>query len=192
MSTPGKPDQPISGGSSELENRLRAQWAVKAWSFLTLDDTARLGPTEVAYPDELNVRYVYDSWVPHHADVAVGDLAVIRGRTLVLGTGRIDAIHTSTGYKVRQRCPECRSTDYKYRKTANVPFRCSTCASEFWETDKKDIGKVTIYAADYSATYRDADDYFLVADLTDVYLNRSGQQSIRPLDPAPGTYVFES
>jgi len=50
----------------------------KAWSFLSLEKTVRLGTSQSAYPDELGVRYAYDTRVPHHAHVRVGDLAVVR------------------------------------------------------------------------------------------------------------------
>src|ERR1700722_7094689 len=46
-----------------------------AWSWLSLTATAH---GVLAYPDELGVRYVYDTTVPNGRYVAEGDLAVIR------------------------------------------------------------------------------------------------------------------
>lgn len=175
---------PPSGQStSELENQFAAQSGHRVWSLLTLERTARLGIGEAAYPDELGVRYVYDSNVAHHADVQVGDLAVIRDDKVVLGVGRIEAIQTGTAYKVRQRCPNCRSTSYKFRTSAHLPFRCSVCTAEFAETDKSEIRQVRTYAADYSATWRPADSLFPASSLIDAYMNRAVQHSIRQLDP---------
>jgi hypothetical protein len=147
-----------------------------------LERTARLAIGERPYADELG-KYVYDSRVPHHADVLVGDLAVIRDDKVVIGAGRIDVIDTSTSLKVRERCPSCRSTGYKFRIRAVLPFRCSGCGEEFAETDKTDISEVRTYVADYSATCSVADSFFPVTAINTAYLNRSVQQSIRPLDP---------
>ena len=87
---------PPSEGASEPENGVRARVPGRAWTFLTLERTARLGVSVTAYADELGVRYVFDSNVPHHADVRVGDLAVIRDAKVVLGAARIDSIHSGT------------------------------------------------------------------------------------------------
>ena len=180
---PETPAQPSRQGASELENQFAAQLSGRAWSFLTLERTARLGAAEAAYPDELGVRYVYDSNVAHHADVQTGDLAVIRDDKVVLGTGRIDGIQVGTTYKIRQRCPNCRSTSYKFRTSSALPFRCSACTAEFAETDKSDVRQVRTYAADYSATWRAADNLFPAASLTAAYMSRAVQHSIRQLDP---------
>lgn len=170
-------------GSSELENQMAAQIRGRAWSFLTLERTARLAAGQVAYGDELGVRYVYDSHVPHHAEVQVGDLAVIRDDKVVLGAGRIDAIDTGTGLKVRQRCPTCRSTSYKFRTRAVIPFRCSDCGTEFAETDKTDVSAVQTYAADYSRTWSPANTLFPVTAITNAYVSHAAQHSIRQLEP---------
>ena len=178
--------------NSELEDQFAAKLGRRAWSLLTLERTARLGIGEAAYPDELGVRYVYDNHVAHHADVQVGDLAIIRDDKVVLGAGRIDAIQTGTAYKVRQRCPNCRSTSYKFRTSAHLPFRCSACTAEFAETDKSDIRQVRTYAADYSATWRPADSLFLASSLSAAYMSRAVQHSIRQLDPRALRPILQS
>jgi HNH endonuclease len=55
-----------------------------AWSLLSLTATAH---GVLAYPDELGVRYVYDTTVPNGRYVAEGDLAVIRDDRYVFGAG---------------------------------------------------------------------------------------------------------
>lgn len=55
-----------------------------AWSLLSLTSTARGVLTR---PDELGVRYVYDTTVPNGRYVAVGDLVVIRDNRYVLAPG---------------------------------------------------------------------------------------------------------
>jgi ribosomal protein L37AE/L43A len=118
----------------------------------------------------------------HHASVKVGDLAVVRDDKVVLGTGRIDVIQTGTAFKVRPRCPSCRSTNYKFRRSAALAFRCSACMTEFADTDESDVRQVRTYVADYSASWRPADTFFPASALSDAYVNRAVQHSIRQLE----------
>jgi HNH endonuclease len=178
----------VVSGDSPLEREAALSWFARstqhnrAWSFLSLERTARLGIGEIAYPDELGVRYVYDNHVSHHAEVQVGDLALIRDEKVVLGAGRIDDIQVEPGYKVRQRCPTCHSTDYKLRVKVRPSFRCSSCFAEFDETDKSEIIIIRRYTANYASTWQPADSMFPVRALGPMYLSRAAQHSIRGLN----------
>src|SRR5690349_3825065 len=99
-----------------------------AWSLLTLTATAH-GIT--TYPDELGVRYVYDTTVPNGRHIVVGDLAVLRDNSIVFGAGWIDSIAVAAGRKIRLRCPGCGTTDFKIRLTRDPKYRCSQCRMEF-------------------------------------------------------------
>ncbi len=123
----------------------------RAWSFLSLERTARLAIGETGYPDELGVRYVFDSTVANHGSVKVGDLAVIRDDRVVLGAGWIDDVQAVQGRKIRYRCPSCRSTDFKYRSTAERRFRCAACGTEFDHAAPEDI-TIRSYSAQYART----------------------------------------
>ena len=72
--------------------------AFSAWNLLSLTSTAQ---GVLAYPDELGVRYVYDTAVPNSRNIAVGDLAVIRDNRDVLGAGWIDSIEATSARKIR-------------------------------------------------------------------------------------------
>ncbi len=100
----------------------------QAWSFLSL---ARLASGEAAYPDELVVRYVFDSTVANRGSVRPGDLALIRDDGLVLGAGWIEHVQAVPGQKIRNRCPLCGRTDFKFRSKSAPPFRCAECGTEF-------------------------------------------------------------
>jgi hypothetical protein len=102
---------------------------------------------------------------------------------VVLGVGRIHAVDIGTGVKVRARCPQCRSTDYKFRINKTPPFRCAHCTATFTDLDRTDERAVRTYSADYSGTWSPADSYFPVAALTSAYLSRAQMQSIRRLHP---------
>jgi len=86
--------------------------AFNAWSLLSLTATAH---GVLAYPDELGVRYVYDSTVPNGRYVTLGDpLWPWYGITATFfGAGWIDSIETASDRKIRYRCPNCTSTDFK-------------------------------------------------------------------------------
>ena len=63
--------------------------AFNAWSLLSLTATAH---GVLAYPDELGVRYVYDTTVPNGRYVTLGDLAVVRDNRYVFRR-RMDRQH---------------------------------------------------------------------------------------------------
>ena len=96
--------------------------AFSAWSLLSLTTTAHGAPI---YPDELEVRYVYDTTVPNGRYIVPGDLAVVRDNRIVFGAGWIDSIEAAPGRKIRYRCPNCTSTDFKYRSKRQIAFRCA-------------------------------------------------------------------
>jgi hypothetical protein len=71
--------------------------AFGAWSLLSLTTTAHGAPV---YPDELGVRYVYDTTVPNGRYIVAGDLAVVRDNRIVFGAGWIDSIEAAPGRKI--------------------------------------------------------------------------------------------
>lgn len=170
-----------AGGSPAPKNANAVEY--KAWSFLSLARTARLASGETAYPDELGVRYVFDSTVANHGSVRAGDLAIIRDDRVVLGAGWIDRIQAVPGQKIRNRCPSCGRTDFKYRSEAELPFRCAACATEF-DTPEQEQISVVVYTADYARTWRKANVSMPVGELSAAYHSLAAQHSIRRLDPA--------
>jgi HNH endonuclease len=149
-----------------------------AWSFLSLTATAR---GVLAYPDELGVRYVYDTKVPNGRYVAVGDLAVVRDNQSVFGAGWIDSIEATPGRKIRYRCPNCASTDFKYRSTRQFAYRCARCTSEFDVPAQEELS-VQVFTANYSRTFRPTDSPFPARELDAVYEANSQQHAMRRLD----------
>ena len=162
--------------------------AFSAWSFLSLTTTAH---GDLAYPDELGVRYVWDTNVPNGRYVAVGDLAVVRDNRYVFGAGWIDSIEVAPGRKIRYRCPDCGSTDFKYRSKQEFAYRCAQCATEFDIRAEEEL-EVQVFTANYSRTFRLADRPFPVKALDDAYIARSQQNAIRRLDVAVLRPVLEA
>lgn len=152
--------------------------AFNAWSFLSLTATAH---GVLIYPDELGVRYVYDTTVPNGRYVAVGDLAVVRDNRSVFGAGWIDSIEVASARKIRYRCPNCTSTDFKYRSRKEFAYRCAKCTTEFDVPAQEELD-VQVFTANYSRTFRIADRPFPFRALDSAYIKRSQQNAIRRLD----------
>jgi HNH endonuclease len=150
-----------------------------AWSLLSLTRTGRHGVT--SYPDELGIKYVYDTTVPNGRYVAAGDLAVLRDGLMVLGAGWIDSIEVSAGQKYRPKCPECNSADVKLRQKLRPRYRCNNCYEECDELVMEELD-VRVYTASYSRTWRPADHPFPISDLHGSYLAEANQHAIRRFD----------
>ena len=154
--------------------------AFGAWSLLSLTATAH---GVLAYPDELGVRYVYDTTVANGRYISVGDLAVVRDNHIVLGAGWIDSIEVTSTRKIRYRCPNCTSTDFKYRSKKVHSYRCAKCTTEFDVPAEEELA-VKVFTANYSRTFRAADRPFSVHALDVAYSAKSQQHAIRRLDVA--------
>jgi DNA-directed RNA polymerase subunit RPC12/RpoP len=154
--------------------------AFSAWSFLSLTVTAHGAPT---YPDELEVRCVWDETVPNGRYISPGDLAVIRDNHIVFGAGWIDSIQAEPGRKIRYRCPNCGSTDFKHRTRKQLRYRCATCTTQFNQPTEAEF-PVQVFTANYSRTWRPADRLFPKRVLDNAYVSRSQQNAIRRLDVA--------
>lgn len=161
--------------------------AFRAWSFLTLTSTAN---GVLAYPDELDVRYVYDNNVPNGRKVKSGDLAVIRDNRRVLGAGWIDIIEITPGSKTRYRCPNCGSTNFKYRRIKQPAYFCSACDTGF-ATRVEEHLDVQVFTANYSRTFREVDRPFPIQALSSAYIAKSTQNAIRELDPSKSRLILE-
>ncbi|WP_430500132.1 HNH endonuclease [Micromonospora trifolii] len=153
----------------------------RAWSLLTIDESERQFAGNLGYTDVLGSKYAWDSTVPNHRAVQPGDLAVLRNGSHVLGVGWIDDVQTETATKVRRRCPRCGNTAFKTRKQLTPRYKCSPCQNLFDEPAQEQIN-VTVHVCDYARTWRPTAD-LRATDVASAYLNRSAQQSIRPLHP---------
>ena len=87
------------------------------------------------------------------------------------GAGWIDSIEESDASKIRYRCPNCGSTDFKYRSTQQFAYRCAKCGTEFNDNDRREEElTVHVFTANYSRTFRLADRPFPVKALDPAYI----------------------
>lgn len=85
------------------------------------------------YDDEPSSRYVWDSTVPNHAELAVGDVIALWDKKTLLGVSVIENIAVGEAEKDVFTCPGCDRADFKGRKNRSPTFRCSECKAEFDE-----------------------------------------------------------
>lgn len=158
----------------------------QAWGLLTLEDTERQFMGNAGYEDVFGCYYSWDETVQNHDKVQVGDLAVLRDNKTVLGLGWIDEIDKSKGDKPRFRCPHCKSTAFKARKSAKYEnkYKCADtkCRKDFPEPLAETLHDITFYRADYSRTWQPLDVDLRTSDIESAYLNNAKMNSIRPLD----------
>lgn len=107
---------------------------------------------------------------------------MIRDDAVVLGAGWIDSIETAPARKVRYRCPACTRAGVKLRSKSHPKWRCPDCGAEFDKPIEEEL-QVIRSIANYSRTWRPADQDFPHAALTSAYVAESWQHAIRRLDP---------
>ncbi|WP_145883039.1 HNH endonuclease signature motif containing protein [Streptomyces sp. BK340] len=161
-----------------------ADVSARAWSFLLTDVTERQFRGNAGYEDVAEESYSYDSTVGNHRRVRAGDLVVVRSRSEALGVGYIEQLDVLTGQKKeRRRCPYCRSTNFKERTTQEVRYWCSPCQKAF-PAPILEVISVIAYRAHYGGTWQPLEGCLSKADLAEITLSKSDQQSIKAMDLA--------
>ncbi|MFC0429474.1 HNH endonuclease [Kutzneria buriramensis] len=155
--------------------------AHRAWSLLTLSGSRDFQGND-GYADVTGATYTYDSTVAHHAELAEGDLVLLRDREMALGTASVERIEVQPNRtKIRRQCPDCRRTGFKSRTRQTPRYLCLDCRHTFDEPATAEI-EVTVYTAHYGGTWYSLDGAIAKADIEELATNRAMQQSIRPLD----------
>lgn len=92
------------------------------WVLLTFGAERGWGGNS-GYDDDPLHRYQYDSFVPNHKRLAVGDIVLVRSKARLLGIAQIEAIKKQAGKKKSYRCPDCKTGHISRRRTTQ-DFRC--------------------------------------------------------------------
>lgn len=121
------------------------------WSLIAIN-TGRQYGGNAGYEDEVSQYYRYDSRVPNHKQLAVGDVVFLRDRYTLLGGGFIESVSRSPGTKQELRCPGCGDVNLRRRTTRTPVWRCSKCALEFDAPIENQIS-VETYVARYDQSY---------------------------------------
>jgi hypothetical protein len=121
--------------------------ASKWWLLLEKSDETRVSQGINAYRDETGRAYHYDSLVPNHRNLAVGDNVIIRKENEIIGTGYIHQISVTEGMKLHRRCPDCGGTDVRERAKLLPKWKCGKCAAEFAEPKETQTAVQSFIAA---------------------------------------------
>jgi len=133
------------------------------------------------YDDQVDAYYSWDSNVPNHRNLQVGDPIALWDKERLLGVSVIEEIETSPGQKVLSRCPTCHTTRISDRKRASPRFRCMKCRSEF-EAAEIDVVDVERYTARYDAAWTALDGVLDEREIRSVQKNAIDINAMRPLD----------
>ncbi|MFI8072952.1 HNH endonuclease [Streptomyces sp. NPDC086033] len=101
-----------------------------AWLMLALGDRREHGGND-GYDDDPAQHYSWDSTVPNHARVAVGDVIALWDRRELIGVSVIEAIDTDTTEKAVYFCPQCKKAAIKRRQRQTPAYRCGQCGALF-------------------------------------------------------------
>jgi hypothetical protein len=152
---------------------------MRAWTFLTVPQERRQFRGNTGYADEPESVYLYDSTVPNHGAVTVGDLAVVRDREFALGMGWIERVTDKPAAKDRLRCPVCGITAIRERKAIAPRFRCNV--GHLFDKPIRERIAVTQFAAHYGRTWRLLDGLLDARALRPLYFGQAAQHAIREI-----------
>src|SRR5262249_26388141 len=150
--TVGSADFQTTADKSHCLNsrRLPIMSSGRAWSLISLGSD-RQYKGNVGYADVPQRSYQYDSGVPNHKQLGVGDLVFLRDRETISGVAQVQKVTSTPGEKPQRRCPVCSDPALKERKTVTPRFRCGH--GHTFEEPVEQIVPVTIYKAEYGDTF---------------------------------------
>ncbi|WP_062515858.1 HNH endonuclease signature motif containing protein [Demequina gelatinilytica] len=154
----------------------------QAWLLLAADDNRGHAGND-GYDDQVDAYYSWDSNVPNHKKLAVGDPIALWDKERLLGVSVIEEITTTRGPKMLSRCPRCRATRISERKTRAPRYRCmkSECRHEFDEPHI-DVVEVDRFRARYDAGWTPLDGLLVGAEIRDLTVHAGDFNAMRPID----------
>lgn len=153
----------------------------KAWLLLAKENRQHGG--NLGYDDNAAEYYSWDSTVPNHSEVKVGDRVAIWDGETLLGASAIQKIDVSHSSKTRLRCPGCAMTKIKKRSQSLLAYRChnQTCKLEF-DTPVEESIEVTTYRSQHSDLWYDLFEELDAKALRLACVQPKAQFSMRLLD----------
>jgi hypothetical protein len=124
----------------------------RAWLLTALERDARQYQGNFGYDDEHQAVYRFDSNVPNHKKVETGDVVFLRAADTVFGRAVVVRLLAEPGTKLLKRCPTCRGTSLKIRKSRTPAFRCQQCRHET-DSPVVEAVRVTNFACYFDDTF---------------------------------------
>lgn len=150
-----------------------------AWLVLAFHSRRRLVVLE-GQDHNPTAEYAYDSNVPNHRSVAVGDVLLIRGPRELEGCGRVRHIDQASATKRRLTCPSCGSSDIHARDGREMRYRCNQ-GHRFFEPIVERI-LVTQFIARFEDSYVPARGAITLHDLRAACAEWHGDHAIQSID----------
>ncbi|WP_240617528.1 HNH endonuclease signature motif containing protein [Nocardioides speluncae] len=129
--------------------------AVSAWLLMTVGENRQHGGN-AGYDDQADVYYTWDSTVPNHARIKVGDPIAVWDKERLLGLSVIEEIVRETKEKLLFKCPYCGKAGIKQRVVKSPRFKCYKCSEEF-ETPHALTATVVEYRSRHDAAWTSLD-----------------------------------
>lgn len=133
------------------------------------------------YDDQHDAFYSWDSKVPNHTRLQVGDPVAIWDKRRLLGVSVIEEILTEPGQKLLNRCVACSTTRISSRTSRSPRYRCMKCGAEF-ATPRTEVVEVQQYTARYDAAWTPLDGVLDGHDVRATQQNAGDINAMRPLD----------
>ncbi|MFE7443722.1 HNH endonuclease [Streptomyces chartreusis] len=149
-----------------------------AWLVLAVGDAREHGGND-GYDDNPREHYSWDSTVPNHGRLAVGDVIALWDKKELIGVSVIHGIDTGTADKKRYFCPECKKADIKRRSRMTPACRCKQCGATF-DTPGHKVETVTTYRSRHGRTWIDGRGLLAGAQLRALCDSPDSQLSMRP------------
>jgi len=152
----------------------------RAWLLMAAGDERGHGGN-TGYDDQVDAYYSWDSNVPNHTRLAVGDPVALWDKKRLLGISVVEEIETSPGHKLLNRCPACGTTRISERKRAAPRFRCMRCHHEF-TAPRPEIVDVVEYRARYDAAWTSLDGLLDEPEVRALAVHAGDFNAMRALD----------
>ncbi len=150
------------------------------WALLAVGDHRQHGGND-GYDDNVDRYYSWDSTVPNHRALAVGDVAVLWDKTTLLGASVIDDITPGSAKKTRRSCPHCGKASLKARKTKLPIWKCFKCGETF-DVPRSEQAVVQTYRADYASSWVGLEGTLSGAEVRRICRDPRSQLSLRQVD----------
>jgi hypothetical protein len=149
-----------------------------AWFVLAVGSERQHGGND-GYDDSPAAHYSWDSTVPQHGNLAVGDVIALWDKKVLLGVSVIERIEVGHGIKASYFHNECGKADFKALKTGDLRWWCNHCRTRFAETGVRDK-VVTTYRSHHGRAWQDLRGRLTGKQIRALCDKPTSQHSMRP------------
>lgn len=150
------------------------------WAFLAVGEERSFAGND-GYDDVPKIHYRWDSTVPNHGRIKIGDIIVLWNKSGTIGASIVESLELRDSSKMTHLCPFCSKSNIKKRITKLPLYRCNKCNETFDQPESRLVDVVA-----YTSTH--SRDWIPLSEVLDAPTMRScchspkSQLSLRPLD----------